>query len=337
MSLHLGIIGPGRIAHNCFAPALLEATGGQLWSVLSRDISRATAFAERFKAQSANPAYNDVDQMLSDPELHAVIITTPDNLHAEMAVRALRAGKHVLVEKPMCVDSESARELLREADSAKRCLAVGYSNRWNAAHREVRKRLLNGYVGRIHHMRTLFTWLAADGDGWRATPELGRWWSMAAAGTHCLDLIRWMMLPTCGEISEVVPMLATGIWNRPHDESALVNFRFESGATAEFTSSVLFKSPSRVEIYGDKGFVICEGTINWEGTGTLTSHEGPIAFPVTNPFVKQLENFIESINNDTPPEVGGLEAARNIELLEEAAQLSGFPCYARSSSAKLDS
>ncbi len=320
---NIGIIGPGRIATNCFAPALAKVHGAQLWSVLSRDLSRAKKFAKTHRANSSQPAFDNLDEMLSDPELHGVIITLPDKLHAKYSLAALNAGKHVLVEKPMTTDSESARVLTLAAKKFNLCLAVGYSYRWNAGHRKIKQMIEDDYIGELRHIRVHWSWQAVDGNGWRATPNLGRWWSMGGVGTHCLDLIRWFMIPSCGEIAKIVPLVTTGIWNRPHDETALVNMKFESGATGEFTSSVLFQSPNRIEIYGDAGYISCENTLNWQGTGRITSHDGEIDFQTQNPFEAEVQDFVEVIRTGGNPEVGGVEATRNIEILEEISNLSG--------------
>ncbi len=83
--IHVGLLGPGKIADRYLIPALARVPGARFWSVLSRDAARAAEFAARHHAASPLPAYTDVDAMLADPALHAVIIATPDGLHAEQA------------------------------------------------------------------------------------------------------------------------------------------------------------------------------------------------------------------------------------------------------------
>ncbi len=81
--LNIAILGTGGIASGGHAPALLQTKHAQLWSVLSRDLVRAAEFAKKFKAQSGSPAHTSVESLLADPALDAVIIATPDKLHAE--------------------------------------------------------------------------------------------------------------------------------------------------------------------------------------------------------------------------------------------------------------
>ena len=327
MILNLGIIGTGLIANHRLAPAVVNAHGAQLWSVLSRDFNRAAQFAEQHNAKSPQAAHTDLDKMLLDPDLHGVIIATPDKLHAEQTILALQAGKHVLVEKPMSTDVESASAMIQAAEDANVCLAVAYHLRWHIGHRQIRESVQAGIIGNLHHMRAQWTWKAPDGENWRASPELARWWSIGGVGTHCLDLIRWIMLPLCGEVESIKSIFSSGIWNRPHDETALISLKFESGATAEICSSVLFESPKRVEIYGDKGFVICKDTLGGEGAGQITTHNGNMAFSVRDPFTGEVENFVEAALKDIAPEVSGTEGRRNVEILVEATKFSGLSYY----------
>ncbi len=135
-------------------------------------------------------------------------------------------------------------------------------------------------------------------------------------GTHCLDLIRWLMVPWCGEVTEIHGVISRSVWEGPHDETAIVTLKLASGATAEFLSSVQFESPSRVEVYGGRGHVIGTDTMGPHGTGSISTHDGELAFEVVNPYVGELEDFAAAIRGGRAPEVDGVEGLRNVELLE---------------------
>ncbi len=108
------------------------------------------------------------------------------------------------------------------------------------------------------------------------------------------------------------------MWDTQHDESAIVCIRFESGATAEFFTSVLFDSPSRIEIYGSDGNAVCDGTLGRHGAGDITLGDEPVAFSVTNPFEGEIRDFVNAINDAREPEVDGVEGMKNVELLARA-------------------
>jgi len=318
MAVRIGIIGPGGISDDQHGPALSRIEGAVLWSVLSRDLARAKRFADRHGAQSPSPAHCNLDAMLNDPDLHAVIVATPDRFHASQTVAAARAGKHVLVEKPMATSVEDARVMIDACHEADLRLGIAYHLRWHAGHREMRKRVHNGELGELRHVRMHWTFKAADGTNWRASPVTGRWWSLAANGTHCLDLIRWIFVPMVGEITDIKALCSHSVWDTTHDESAIVSIRFESGATAEFFSSVLFDSPSRIEIYGSKGIAVCEGTLGRHGSGRITLADEPVVFSVSNAFEEEIRDFVNAIIDAREPEVNGVEGMRNVELLTRA-------------------
>ena len=129
MAINIALLGTGRIADNALAPAIGLANGAQLWSVLSRDKSRAAAFAERHGAQASNSAFADLDELLADPDLHAVLIASPDGLHAEQAIAAAKAGKHVFTEKPMATDVAGCTAMVEACRDANVRLGVAYHMR----------------------------------------------------------------------------------------------------------------------------------------------------------------------------------------------------------------
>ncbi len=318
MSFKWGIIGPGKIADRFLAPAIRTVPGAVVWSVLSRDADRARDFAGRHVAQSPTPAYTDYAQLLADPELDAVLLATPDGLHAEQAVAAAKAGKHVLVEKPMATTAEGARAMVDACRAAGVKLGVAYHLRWHAGHRDVVPKIHAGAIGTLRHVRVQWTYHAPDNSNWRASDSVGRWWGLAGVGTHCLDFTRWVMLPGAGEVVEVKSLVTRPVHKGPNDETALVMLRFESGATAEIVTSVLFDSEPSAEIYGVEGSVICRGTLGAFGKGSIVMNGSDHPFPVEDPYRGEIADFMDAVRNDRPPEVDGGEGLRNVEILLKA-------------------
>ena len=316
--LRIGMIATGGIAETALAPAVRKATGAELWSVLSRDAGRARAFAERHGAASPQPAYSDLDALLGDPDLDAVLIASPDGLHAEQCIAAAGAGKHVLCEKPMATTAEDARRMTAVCLEAGVKLGVAYHMRWHRGHRTLAFAAHGGRLGILRHMRAQWAFRASDDSNWRARPEVGRWWALAAVGTHLLDQVRWYMRPSCGEVTRVTPHVTRNVFKGPHDETALLALEFESGATAEIVASVLFTAPKRMEVYGSDGYALFDDTIGRHGGGRIVTHEGEHAFEVTDPYAGEVEDFAAAVREDRDPEVDGEEGTRNIALLEEA-------------------
>ncbi|MFT5390728.1 MAG: 1,5-anhydro-D-fructose reductase (1,5-anhydro-D-mannitol-forming) [Gammaproteobacteria bacterium] len=318
MTCNIGLLATGRIADDELAPALTEANGAQLWSVLSRDEARARDFAVRHKAAAPTSAHTDFAQMLADPNLHAVLIATPDKLHVEQAIAAARAGKHVLVEKPMATDREGGQAMIDTCHDAGVTLAVAYHLRWHMGHRALREQCLAGAFGELRHMRLQWSFPAPNATNWRAHPDVGRWWGLAGVGTHCLDQLRWFMLPNCGEIVEMKSVISNQVFSSQHDETAILSFKFESGATGEICTSVLFPGPRRMEVYGSKGYALCENTLGPGGDGRIETQDGEFQYTPRNPYVGEIEDFAQAIAQGRSPEVDGVEGLRNVDLLLKA-------------------
>ncbi|MBT6274924.1 MAG: Gfo/Idh/MocA family oxidoreductase [Chromatiales bacterium] len=318
MAINFAILGTGRIADNALAPALGRANGARLWSVLSRNKERARSFADSHGAQAPEPAYTDLDALLADPELHAVVISSPDALHAEQAIAAAQAGKHVLTEKPMATSIDECRPMVDACAQARVQLGVAYHMRWHTGHRRIAELAEHGHFGELRHVRVHWSWRAPDATNWRADEDMGRWWGLSGVGTHCLDQIRWLLCPTQGEVAEMSSTISKSVFKGPHDETALLGLRFENGATAQLCSSVLWDAPKRMEVYGTRGFAYLEDTLGPHGRGRVTTHEGPLEFEPRDPYIGEIEDFVGAIRENRPPEVDGEEGMRNVELLSHA-------------------
>lgn len=318
MTLNIAMIATGGIADKQLAPALSLAPNAQLWSVYSRDKARAGAFADKHGAAASSPAHDDLDTLLTDPDLDAVLIASPDKLHAEQAVRAAEAGKHILTEKPMATDRQGAGAMVEAADRAGVRLAIAYHMRWHMGHRALFDMAQSGTFGTLRHMRIQWPTPALNADSWRAKADVGRWWALAAVGTHCLDQIRWFMRPGCGEITEARSVVNRAVYQGPHDETALTTYQFENGSTAELCVSVLFQGPRVMELYGSDGYAICTETLGPHGEGRIETHEGAFKYTPANPYLGEIEDFAVAIRDGRPPEVDGAEGAANVDLLLQA-------------------
>jgi len=317
--LRIGLVGTGKISQNFLGPAIQHVDGAVLWSVLSRDQCRANAFAKRHRASSPNPGFCDQDQFLSDNNLDAVIIATPDGLHAKQTIAAAKRGKHVLVEKPMATSIEDAELMIKMCEQFEVALAVGYHLRWHNGHQLLMKQLESGQLGELYHARAHWSFRADNACGWHNQENLGRWWSLAGVGTHLIDWVRWLFIPTCGNICRLDSIISRGRFGHRGDEAATVNLQFDSGATAQIFSSVLAEGPTRAEIIGSAGYAYCENTFGQTGGGLIEISGNRLHFDFINPYVREINDFVSAINNGRKPKISGEEGLRNIEILCEIA------------------
>ena len=317
---NVAIVGTGSISENALTPAIVACEKTRLHAVVSRDSSRATSFADKFSKSNEEPprAYDSLTACLEDPELDAVVIATPDRLHAEQAIQAARSGKHVLVEKPMATAVADAEAMVDVCEAESVCLGVAYHARWHQGHRKLAQLVHDGAFGEIRHARAQWTFQADDASNWRAHDELGHWWSLAATGTHCVDWITWMLGSVCGDLVETNSVITRGVLGSRHDETASVNMRFSSGATAQFTSSALFQAPGRCEIYGSSGYAIGNGTLGRGGGGEIMTSNGALDFEEVDPYLGEIDDFAAAILSGREPAVGGYDGLVNVKVLTAA-------------------
>lgn len=318
--MNIGILGAGGIARDCHVPAIAAHPNLTFWSVLSRDAARAAAVAQGHGAAAPQPAHTDVRTLLADPRLDAVLIATPDRMHEAHAVAAARAGKHILLEKPMATSVEACLAIEKACQEAGVTLAMAYHMRHHAGHQALKARIDAGNFGVLRHMRIHWTFAAPDGLNWRAQPDTGRWWSLAANGTHCLDQLRWLFTASCGNITRIAPVQSYAKFDSLHDESSGVLLAFESGATAEFFVSVQFASPSRLEIYGDNGWARAEDTMGRHGAGRIDTNDGPVAYTPSDPFLGEWTDFHRAVTEKRSPEVSAREGRANVTWMARIQQ-----------------
>jgi UDP-N-acetyl-2-amino-2-deoxyglucuronate dehydrogenase len=309
--LNIGIIGPGRVAER-HAIALQMIPNAQLWAIAGRTLESAKLFAENHNPKAK--IFDDIEEMLEDPNLHAVIIATPDNLHAEHIILCAKAGKDILVEKPVCTSMESGQEILSTIARYPVMLSVAYHLRWHQGFRFLAKKARNGELGEIQHLQ--FRWGVdfIDHAKWRLDPVYGRWCCLSALGTHLIDLTRWMLLPTCGEVLKQNSQVKF-YGNTAVDEAASIFWEFESGAKAEIFFSLAENEPLSLKINGNKGSVNGDNLAGPTNQRKLTINNENFIFTDTNLYFEQLKGFVDLILNNTKAEVALDEALKNVAHL----------------------
>jgi 1,5-anhydro-D-fructose reductase (1,5-anhydro-D-mannitol-forming) len=307
-NIRFGIIGTGNIAKACHGPALQNVGGVTLWSVLSRDIDRAAEFARAHGATAPHPAYNSLEDFLSDPLLQAVIITSPDNLHAQQIIACARARKHVFVEKPMVTSYEDGEAAITACADQGVKLGVGFHLRWHAGHRELHRLVTKeNALGDLQDIQIKWMTKVDDNTNWRASPELGRWWSLAANGSHCIDLMHWFADSGDRSLSTCSSILGKEKWGGPHEETVDADFVYSDGLTAKIMTSVVHDPSSLIKITGTKGKAVCEGTLSRFSKGSITINSKSLAFEAISPFQAQIADFATAIRDNRDPEVNGVK------------------------------
>src|SRR5690606_16613638 len=152
MTLGIAVLGTGRIVETGYVPAFAEVGDARLVAILSRDQARSDAFAKKHDIPAA---YADLDALLADPAVDAVIVATPDLTHEAQVIAAAKAGKHILCEKPMAIDPAACARMADAVGASGVTFAMGYDNRFNAGLRRIKEMIDAGEVGPVLYAHTL--------------------------------------------------------------------------------------------------------------------------------------------------------------------------------------
>ncbi len=320
--LGFGIIGCGRVVDRRVAPALRETPTAQLAAFCSRDLAKARQYADVHGALSA---YDSLDAMLADDRVHAVYIATPNHLHAETAAACLRAGKHVLVDKPMALDSAEAQRMIDTAEQSGRRLGILHQQRFHPIHQQLLELVRTGRLGRILSARVQMGFWYSLAENWRLDRAMSGGGPAMDLAPHALDIL----LQAVGPIRCVDARAHNLHFDYDVEDYCAARVEFVDGAigTLEF-SYCSHHYGGRLEIFGSEGTFIADGSLQqtdryrlWlrHGNDEQPMKEGP----TPSCFKLLIEDFSRAIREDRPPMVSmsdGLAVMRVIDAMYESAR-----------------
>jgi UDP-N-acetyl-2-amino-2-deoxyglucuronate dehydrogenase len=250
------IVGCGMIA-KFHARAISELKGSKLVACHSRSLEKATAFASEF----GGTPYDDLKKMLADPRVDVVTICTPSGAHLEPGVEAARAGKHVLVEKPLEVTTARCDRLIDACDRAGVQLGTIFPSRFHAAAQLLKQAVDSNRFGTVSLASAYVKWFRTqayyDSGAWRGTWKLDGGGALMNQAIHSIDLLLWLM----GPVRKVSAYTALRAHERIEvEDAATAILEFESGALGviEATTAAFPGTLKRVEIAGSHGSATLE-------------------------------------------------------------------------------
>lgn len=309
------IIGAGDIVRKRVAPAMLHSDLCDLVAVSRGRADLAAQFAAELGIERA---YADADSLLADSDVEAVYIASPVFLHAEHAVAAARAGKHVLVEKPMAMDAAECERMIDAAESAGVKLGVAYYRRFYPVVSRIREAIDSGEIGKPviaqinvferfdpepSHPRHWFVEKAKSGGG-----------PMMDFGCHRLEVLTNLF----GRVEQMESMTASVVYDREVEDTAAVLMRFASGACGSLTvTHAADESKDTLDIYASEGSIHVASLNSGEIRIVTPSGERAESHPPSENFhVPLIEDFAAAIIENREPAVTG-STGREIALLED--------------------
>ena len=322
--LNFGIIGCGRIAYK-HAEAIKNNEKANLLYVCDIIEERAVDYKNKYEAEEY---FIDYHEMLDMPDLDVVNICTPSGMHAEMGIAAAKAGKHVIVEKPMALSLKDADDLINACDDNGVKLAVCFQNRFNPPVQKLRKALDEGRFGKLTHGSAGGRWFRPqkyyDQAAWRGTRAMDGGCLMNQA-IHNIDLLQWMM----GPVESVFGYTATNLRKIEAEDIGVAVLKFKNGALGVIEASTTIYPENLEEslaIFGEKGTVVLGGiAVNkietWkfadsqEENEDLKKHQQDVPNVYGFGHNALIDDFIQAVLNDRNPYIDGREGRKALEVV----------------------
>lgn len=266
------VIGAGGIADRRTIPAIMKDERAELVAIMDRVPEVAKAVGEKYGV----PYFSSEEEMLTAVECDAVYIGTPVFAHKAQALIALKHGKHVFIEKPVCMTADEGAELVEAFREAGKQLTVGYMMKHHNLHELMKEKLDGGEIGKPVSVRAQFScWYPDIPGAWRQKKELGGGGAFMDLGVHCAELIEYILGE---EIVDVKSFVATNTFKYEVEDSAVVVFKTASGVLGTIESYFNISdaaSESKLEVYGNAGYLIAHGTLAQTEGGKMTHLYAP--------------------------------------------------------------
>jgi len=320
-----GLIGKKR------ALALSKLSQGTLCYTCDKDATKALALSTEFPY--SKPA--SLETILEDPKVNAVFISTINSELVPLAIKAVQAGKHVLIEKPGALHSSDLKKLLLESRKTGTKVRISYNHRYHPALQKAHELYKQGVLGPLMFIRGRYGHGGRIGydTEWRSNASLSGGGELIDQGVHLIDLAHWFM----GHFASVDGHVATYFWNMKVDDNAFLSLRTKEGKTAWLqVSCTEWKNMFSFEIYGRDAKLSIDGLGGSYGQEKLTYYKmlpqmGPPETYVYDfhqgdeSWKLEMLEFIEDIKLKREPSPGLTEGIETLEIVEKIYEKCGYP------------
>lgn len=311
------VIGLGHITQVAVLPGFAQAKNSKLVALVSGDKKKLQTLGKQYGVKKTFH-YEQFDECLADPEVEAVYIGLPNDLHFDCVIRAAAAGKHILCEKPLALNATEARGMIQAARDNDVKLMTAYRLHFEPANLATIELVKSGKIGEPRYFSSNFSYQVTDPENIRLQFARGGG-PVYDIGIYCINAARYLMQD---EPVEVTGMLARSEDPRFNEveETASAILRFPRGRLASFNVSFGAADVARYEIVGTKGRIVLEPAYEYsEGLKQTVTIEGKTeekSFPKTDQFGGEIEHFSECILEGREPEPSGVEGLADVRIIE---------------------
>jgi predicted dehydrogenase len=317
--LRWGVLSTAKIGRTKVIPGIQGADRCRVVAIASRDEARGRVVADELGIPTVHGSY---EALLADPDVDAVYIPVPNHLHAEWAIAAARAGKHVLCEKPLALTADDAQRMVDAARSAGVLLQEAFMYRVHPSWMAVRELVRAGRIGRLTAVQSWFSFYNDDPTNIRNIRDFGGG-ALFDIGCYSVNLSRMLFGAEPDDVQASSVLDATsGV-----DVVTAAILRFPGGI-ASFTCSTRTESDQRVDIYGTTGRISIEIPFNIPpdrptrvfvtagGDPPVAPATETLTFETADPYSAEATAFAAAVLDGTPPAVEPEDAVANLRVIE---------------------
>ena len=313
--LKWGVAGCGRFAEQTFLPTIKLLRKSVVTSLYSSDIKRAKSLADKFGIEKH---FNNYDEFLKS-DIGAVYISSANVNHYQQVIKAAKAGKHILCEKPLAMNLSEAEEMGKTCEPNNVQLSINYVYRFHPLIIKSKEIIANQMLGKIVSINLSFNIDAPPGSNFRFTKSQSGGGALRDLGTHMIDLLRYFG----GEIVSINGVVDNVIYKSEVEDFSCAIVKFENGGYGFFNVSFNNKKAfNRIEILGHKGAISLDnligGRLHTAKLTILLDGEAKKAFRKRgNRQFNLLKSVQNSFLNNQTPLVTGYDGLINMKLMEE--------------------
>lgn len=318
-----GILGTANIARYAAIPGMQKAESCELYAIAGRSAEKAASFAQTYGFRKS---YGSYDELIADPEVQAVYIPLPNDLHRKWVLAALKAGKHVLCEKPIGLNAGETREMFRTAEECGVHLMEAYAYLHSPYIMQLKQDITSGLIGDVDYIESAFITQGYKED-FRLHKEFGGG-AFYDLGCYCTTMILTLVDAEPEFVKAVAEFTDLGV-----DANTAGIIRFDNGVRASFNvGMILGKNTNarfdRLYIHGTKGAIHSDVEYNQEGdlTYRIVTPEGTNerAVHVPHNYALEIEQLSRCILYGEKPHVTPAFSVRNAELMDKVLQEIGY-------------
>jgi predicted dehydrogenase len=322
------VIGLGRIAGH-FLPAAGMSTNSKITALVSGHRDKADRISLQYGVPSTSIYnYENFDEIAHNPDVDAVYVALPNSMHAEYTIRAAKAGKHVLCEKPMATNVADCERMIAACKAANVKLMIAYRCHYEPTNLKAIRMIRDGALGQVQAIESSFGFNMAPNE-WRTNKKLAGGGPVFDVGIYSLNACRYLT----GEEPQYISAYASTIDHDPRfaevEENVSWTMRFPSGIVASCATTYGAQMPGYFHVYGSKGWLRVDNAFVYEGLRLRAEYQDKQIDelnPARDPshFVAEAEHFSHCVQNNLEPQSPGEEGLTDMKHITEIYRSAGI-------------